>query len=151
MGIWRGWKTFGDGISSRHIVIMVLTFSLVHRCFHFSLICNHINIQIIRHLVLRGICWVDCTLVIGRFYVKSKSVLILPQIIKNFKKKSTKGLSYLLVSLNLLGDIFKFVYFIIKVRIHLIKESSISVHHLWRCPDSPRFICHLPDLLLSGR
>lgn len=46
-----------------------------------------------------------------------KSVLILPQIIKNYKKGEVKGLSHFLVILNLLGDIIKLIYFLIKVKI----------------------------------
>jgi len=41
-------------------------------------------------------------------------MLIVPQIIKICKQKSVKGLSNLLISLNLLGDIFKVSFFYLK-------------------------------------
>ena len=44
-----------------------------------------------------------------------KSVLIAPQILKNFKMGRVKGLSHLMVVLNLSGDIIKLIYFIVKV------------------------------------
>jgi len=42
-------------------------------------------------------------------------MLILPQIIQNYSKQSTKGLSRILVVLNLSGDILKLIYFLMKV------------------------------------
>ena len=45
-----------------------------------------------------------------------KSVLIAPQILKNFKMGRVKGLSHLMVVLNLSGDIIKLIYFIVKVK-----------------------------------
>lgn len=43
----------------------------------------------------------------------SESVLISPQILKNFRMGKIKGLSHLLVMLNWSGDIIKVIYFFI--------------------------------------
>jgi hypothetical protein len=45
-------------------------------------------------------------------------MLILPQIIQNYSKQSTKGLSRILVVLNLSGDILKLIYFLMKVIVY---------------------------------
>jgi hypothetical protein len=42
-------------------------------------------------------------------------VIVLPQIIRNIQKQSAQGLSYILVGLNIIGDIQKLAYFFIKV------------------------------------
>lgn len=63
-------------------------------------------------------------------------MLIVPQIIRNFRKKCTQGLSYLLVGFNLFGDIFKLVYFIIKVSSYILfryKHFSLFFAESFKC------------------
>lgn len=52
--------------------------------------------------------------VIGYLSLMTEACLGLPQLISNYKKKSTKGLSTSLIAGWLVGDILKTVYFIIK-------------------------------------
>jgi hypothetical protein len=57
-------------------------------------------------------------------------MLILPQILQNYRSQSTKGLSRPLVVLNLSGDIFKLIYFLMKVFLGNKIGSSISVYNV---------------------
>lgn len=60
-----------------------------------------------------------------------QSLLILPQIIQIFKQGRVGGISYLLIFLNLLGDIIKMYYFVVKVssfpfRINLFSSNCVE-------------------------
>ena len=50
----------------------------------------------------------------------------MPQILQNYSSKSTKGLSRILVTLNLSGDILKLIYFLIKVFFLIKKNQSFQ-------------------------
>ena len=43
---------------------------------------------------------------------------MLPQILENFRQKRVKGLSHLLVFLNITGDLMKLAYFFLNVVFH---------------------------------
>lgn len=51
----------------------------------------------------------------------------MPQILQNYSSKSTKGLSRILVALNLSGDILKLIYFLMKVILRFIEEPIIPI------------------------
>ena len=55
-----------------------------------------------------------------------QSMLILPQILQNYRQQSTKGLSRPLVALNLSGDIFKLIYFLMKVLTCQIQDQAFQ-------------------------
>lgn len=50
----------------------------------------------------------------GFFSLMTESMLAMPQLIQNFRKRSVVGLSYLMVLAWLAGDTFKLGYFIVK-------------------------------------
>ncbi|KAN0022128.1 hypothetical protein ACTFIU_004296 [Dictyostelium citrinum] len=51
---------------------------------------------------------------LGTLSLTIESILGLPQLIQNYKKRSTKGLSLVLISSWFIGDLFKTLYFYIK-------------------------------------
>ena len=55
-----------------------------------------------------------------------KSMLMLPQILENYKQKRVKGLSHLLVFLNFVGDLMKFGYFIVNVKFQRFRTNQCS-------------------------
>lgn len=55
--------------------------------------------------------YVEC---LGFVAVFTESMLGIPQLFKNYVKKSTKGMSVEMVAMWLSGDLFKTLYFIIK-------------------------------------
>lgn len=50
----------------------------------------------------------------------------MPQILQNYSSKSTKGLSRILVTLNLSGDILKLIYFLVKVLFYVTKNQPFQ-------------------------
>jgi hypothetical protein len=78
-----------------------------------------------------------------------QSMLILPQILQNYRQQSTKGLSRPLVALNLSGDIFKLIYFLMKVLRYQTTGSSLPVHHVRHHPSHLGQFGSRPDLLLQ--
>lgn len=52
--------------------------------------------------------------IVGIFAVLTEAMLGLPQLFRNFYKKSTNGMSILMVTMWTLGDTFKTCYFIVK-------------------------------------
>ena len=62
-------------------------------------------------------CFIDQPLfveAVGFLALITEALLASPQLVKNFKSKSTVGLSQKMVALWTIGDMFKTVYFIVK-------------------------------------
>lgn len=72
----------------------------------------------------------------------------MPQILQNYSSKSTKGLSRILVALNLSGDILKLIYFLMKVFLLFIEESIIPIRVVWNNSGNFRQLCCYSDFLL---
>lgn len=72
----------------------------------------------------------------------------MPQIYQNYSGKSTKGLSRILVALNLSGDILKLIYFLMKVFLLFIEESIIPIRVVWNNSGNFRQFCCYSDFLL---
>lgn len=110
----RGLRNSGDGMVLKNMVItnILRSGSSLLCVLHFHSFFNtevHTDIQIIWWTC--GPCCID---VLSKTDLM-QSILILPQIIKNVEKQSTKGLSHMLVILNLSGDVFKLTYFLVNV------------------------------------
>jgi hypothetical protein len=72
----------------------------------------------------------------------------MPQILQNYSSKSTKGLSRILVALNLFGDILKLIYFLMKVFFLFNEESIISIRVVRNNSGDFRQFCCYSDFLL---
>ena len=73
----------------------------------------------------------------------------MPQILQNYSSKSTKGLSRILVTLNLSGDILKLIYFLIKVCFYVKKEPIVPVRAMWDNSSNFRQFCSRSNRLLQ--
>lgn len=66
---------------------------------------------IITYLLLDSFLYIES---LGFVAVFMESLLGIPQLLRNFKKKSTRGMSVEMVVLWLSGDVFKTLYFIFR-------------------------------------
>ena len=56
-------------------------------------------------------------------------MLILPQILEICRQKRVRGISYSLLFLNLIGDLFKTVYFFINVPLSAARTNPFSSNY----------------------
>lgn len=68
-------------------------------------------LSILTYLLLDSYIFVES---LGFIAVFTESMLGMPQLIKNFTKKSTRGMSVEMVAMWLSGDLFKTLYFVIR-------------------------------------
>lgn len=77
-------------------------------------------------------------------HLPTQSLLILPQIIQIFKQQRVGGISYVLIFLNLFGDVIKMYYFFLKVTktlIYRINPSSSSYVAVSNFSLTPSWYC----------
>lgn len=77
---------------------------------------------------------------IGFIALMTESTLAIPQLVRNFRKKSTKGMSVVMVIMWLSGDIFKTLYslvreapsqFVVCGSVQIVVDIAILTQVLW--------------------
>lgn len=81
-----------------------------------------ITVGTITYIMIDNILYVE---ILGYFALLIEAMLAMPQMIKNFKKKSVVGLSVGMVLMWMLGDTYKLAYFIINKQVLQFKACAI--------------------------
>lgn len=104
------------------VVIIVFTVSVLTISFTFNYFQLGIVGEVIGYL----------SLISEVINIIFQSMIMVPQVIENQRQRRVKGLSHLLVACNNIGDSFKLIYFIIKVKPINKKGTTTSIYYM-RC------------------